>query len=550
MAVTRLASNPGYRRRVLLYLSLMFGVWCLLVFPVLAELRIHEGKELYALLWFLGYAFLSITTSYAFTTYAGYLFVKAPPALPELHFTPDKTVAIICPVRNEEVGLYERLKFSLGGNFGKGIDFWLLSDSDEPEEAREREVVEALRRDFPEARIHYRRRAEHKHFKPGNMAEWLFCQGGRNYDYFFVLDADSLVTPGTVEKLLRKAEHPNNWDIWHFQCRTAILHDFTHFAHLQKIALEIHERLVFPTIYAICGQWISYGHSNFVNTRGFMLAMPPTDELSHDVWDAAALDRVGYRSVIATDVTVYEEAPANYFVAHKRDKRWCQGSLSALKLLGDSRVSLIQRFFVFQGGVQFINNVVFFFWLLLQFWNMVFWGNYALDFPVNFSLGPFAMNRTLFLVTAFALLTFWLNSFLVARSLKEVRNFLACLVYSNLTMMANLVNGCLNVLSIFFSPLRSWVPMEKDPFAKSPVLNLFKKTILPSLVSLFFLILAWASGHTWWIILTSPMLLGGFLSPLILWWSGRERHFETPTQEKTPEPEKAFAPEEEALVNA
>lgn len=522
----RLTANPGYQKRVLFYLSLMFGVWCGLVFPVLQELRVHEGKEFYALLWFLGYAFLSITTSYAFTTYAGYLFVKPPQALPELPSTPNKSVAIICPVRNEEVGLYERLKFSLDGNLGREIDFWLLSDSDELEEERERGVVESLRRDFPEMKIHYRRRQEHKHFKPGNMAEWLFCQGGRNYDYFFVLDADSLVTPGTVEKLLRKAEHPANWDIWHFQCRTAILHDFTHYAHFQKIALEIHERLVFPTIYAICGQWISYGHSNFVNTRGFMLAMPPTDELSHDVWDAAALDRVGYRSVITTDITVYEEAPANYFVAHKRDKRWCQGSLSALKLLADSRVSVIQRFFVFQGGVQFINNVVFFFWLLLQFWNMVFLGNYALDFPVNFSFGPFAMNRTLFLVTVFALTTFWLNSFLVARSRKDAREFFACLVYSNLTMMASLVNGCLNVLSILFSPLRSWVPMEKDPFARSPLMKLLKNTILPSLVSLCFLILAWASGHTWWILLASPMLLGGLMSPLILWWSGMERTIE------------------------
>lgn len=547
----RLTSNPEYKTRVTLYLSVMFAVWCLLVFPVLGELRAHEGKELYALLWFLGYAFLSITTSYAFTTYAAYLFVKAPQPLPELEHTPEnKRVAVICPVRNEEVGLYERLKFSLRGNLGKGIDFWLLSDSDEDQEPREQNVVECLRKDFPHAKICYRRRSDHKHFKPGNMAEWLFCQGGRNYDYFFVLDADSLVTEGTVEKLLRKAEHPENWGIWNFQCRTAILHDFTRFAHLQKIALEIHERLVFPTIYAICGQWISYGHSNFVNTLGFMVAMPPTDELSHDVWDAAALDRVGYRSVIATDVTVWEEAPANYFVAHKRDKRWCQGSLSALKLLGDNRVSVIQRFFVFQGGVQFINNVVFFFWFLLQFWNMVFCDYYALDFPVNFSIGPFAINHVLFWVTCFAMVTFWVNSFLVARSLKDVRDFLACLIYSNLTMMTNLVNGCLNVLSIFFSPLRTWVPMEKDPFAKFPVVNLLKKTLTTSLLSLLFLILAWISGHPWWILLTSPMLVGGVLSPLVLWWSGRERRLEPEPVETQGDEERSWVPEEEALLKA
>jgi hypothetical protein len=531
----RVTSNPNYKNRVLIYFAVMGTVWAFLVFPVLLELRVHEGGALFALLWFLSYAFLSITTAYAFTTYIAFLFVKPPRPLPELEHTPsDKSVALVCTVRNEEVGLYERLKFSLNGNIGGPIDFWLLSDSDESQEDRELVIAERLREDFTGTKIFYRRRKEHIHFKPGNLAEWLFCRGGRDYDYFFILDADALVTPGTIEKLLRKAEHPDNWDIWHFQCKTSILHDYTHFAHLQKIALEIHERLVFPTIYAICGQWISYGHSNLVNTKGFLIAMPPTDELSHDVWDAAALDRVGYRSVIAIDTTVYEEAPANFLVAHKRDKRWAQGSLSAFKLLGDSRVSLIQRFFVFQGGVQFLNNVVFSFWLLLQFWNMVFWGNIGLDFPVNFSVASFAMNQTLFFVTLGAMGTFLGYPFLVARTFKEVKNYSWGLLYSNLTMMNSLINGCSNVLGIVFSPMRSWVPMEKDPFAQSPTLNLFKKTLPTSLISICLWWLAWRSHHAWWIVLTSPMLLGGVLSPLICWWSGRGRCIEEEPNQEVP----------------
>ncbi len=531
----RLTTNPGYQKRALIYFAATLAVWGVLVLPVALEMKIREGHVLYAAVWMLCYAFLSLTTALTFTIYASYFIVSAPAPLPELASTPaDKSVAVICTVRNEEVGLYERLKYTLEGNLNAQTHFWLLSDSDERQEAWEKTVINRLRADYPGQTIRYRRRKEHKHFKPGNLAEWLFCHGGRDFDYFFILDADSLMKSGTIEKLLRKAEHPANWDIWHFQCKTAIIHDFTYFAWLQKMALEIHERLVFPTLYGIFGQWISYGHSNLVNTRAYLMVMPPTDELSHDVWDAAALDRLGYRSAIVMDMTVYEEAPANYFIAHKRDKRWGQGSISAMKLLLDGRLSLAQRFFVFQGGVQFINNLVFLVWLLIQFWNMVFAGHFAFDFPVNFQFGSFALNRTLFLTTAVAMITFLASSFFAVRSLRDLWNYSCCLLHSNLIMMNNLVNGSLNVLSILFSPQRLWTPMEKNPFAACPPVLLLKKTSVASLLSIFLWILAWESGHPWWLLLTSPMLLGGIFSPLICWWTGRKRSILRPEMEASP----------------
>lgn len=539
----RLTANPKYKNRVALYFSAMILVWCVLVLPVLLQVHVEEGREIYAFFWCFGYAFLCITTAYCFTTYVCYFFTRASKPLPELDHTPEnKTVAIVCPVRNEEVGLYERLAFSLNGNTAKHIHFWLLSDSDPDQEKRERGVIARLQAEHPESKIYYRRRQEHSHFKPGNLAEWLFCRGGRHYDYFFILDADSLVKPGTIERLLRKAEHPANWDIWHFQCKTAIIHDFSYFAHIQKIALDVYERLVFPTIYSICGQWISYGHSNLLNTRGFILAMPPTDELSHDVWDAATLDRVGFRSVIVTDVMVYEEAPVNDLIARKRDKRWTQGSLSALKILGDSRVSIIQRFFVFQGAAQYINNFVFLAWILLQFWNMVTWDYYALNFPINFQLGPFAMNRTLFFSTVFSITTFIGHPFLVAKTKKDVKDYLSLILFSNITMLYNLVNGTLNVLSVFMSPLKSWAPMEKDPFAKHEVLNMIRKTLPPSFFALFLAVMAWRTDHRWWLLFTSPMVFGGILSPLICWWGGQPRRIESgPSQvRETPEKEKSL----------
>ena len=100
--------------------------------------------------------------------------------------------------------------------------------------------------------------------------------------------------------------------------------------------------------------------------------------------------------------------------------------------------------------------------------------------------------------------------------------------------MNNLINGCLNILTVVLCPIRLWVPMEKDPFAQSPALNLLKKTLPTSLVSICLWYLAWRSHHAWWIVLTSPMLLGGVMSPLICWWSGKVRHIETEPNQEAP----------------
>lgn len=522
--MVRFTVNPEYRIRTILYLLMTMVVWAGLIFPVLGQLRICENAAIYALLWFFGYAILSFTAANAFTTYLAYLFVKPPLPLPELDHTPEnKTVAIACPVKNEEAGLYERLKFSLTGNIGPHIDFWLLSDSDEDQEERERDVVKRLRKEFNADNLYYRRRNECTDFKPGNIFEWLLCHGGADYDHFFTLDADCIVMPGTIEKLLRKAEHPANRRIWLFQCKTAIIHDYTHFARIQKIGLEIHERLVFPTIYAICGQWISYGHSNFMNTKGFIMANPPTAELSHDIWDAAALDEAGHCTVIVTDCMVYEEAPANFLVAHKRDKRWTQGSLSALKIIVNNKVSVIERFFVLIGGLQFLNNAIFLPWIILQFCNMVFWSCSLIQFPIDFSIGRYAMNGTLLFVTAFSIGTFLFLPFLVAKNLKDLRSYTWYLLFANFTIMTNLVSGCLNCLSVLICPTRAWAPMEKNPFARSPVFNILNKTVPTSVISLILFTLAWQSRHVFWIVFTSPVLLGGIGSPIIMWWSGTAR---------------------------
>ncbi len=499
-------------------------MWMLLVFPVFHQMNFKSGTDIYSWIWIICYSGLSICTAYSLSLFIAYLFVDSNPRLPELKTRLTTTTAVIvCPVRNEEIGLYERLQFTLKDNIGNGVDFWLISDSDAASEPRELETIARLRIDYPGTNIFYRRRDIHKDFKPGNISDWLILHDGCRYDYFFVLDADSLMVPNTMDKLLRIADHPQNDDIGHFQCQTDIVHDFTHLSHLAKINLKFCERLIFKTTYAVFGQWISYGHSNLIRTQAFIRADLPTDELSHDVFDIALLDRAGYRSVLLSDITVYEEAPANYLEAHKRDRRWTQGSLSACKLLLDDRISLVERFYVFHGGWAYVSNFLGLIWLFLQFGDMVVGHHDINRFPATMAWGSFSINFILFLETVLTIGMIWGAPFMVVKSFQEIVEFAWSVLFGNLTFFNNVVQGARNVISVIISPLHKWTPMGKDPFINNPFSVLFKEIRLTVFISALLLVFAWKTDHIWWIILAGPLVVGGILSPVTLWWSGRTR---------------------------
>ena len=132
-------------------------------------------------------------------------------------------VAIAMPVYNEDTS---RVMAGLKAMYlalektgkGESFDFFVLSDSTDPEKWIREEYIWSLlcRRLKAFGRIHYRRRSVNTDKKAGNLLE--FCQDwGRCYRYMITLDADSLMGGDELVNLVRIMERNHNVGI----CQTA-----------------------------------------------------------------------------------------------------------------------------------------------------------------------------------------------------------------------------------------------------------------------------------------------------------------------------------------
>ena len=165
------------------------------------------------------------------------------------------STALIFPIYNEEVsrvcaGL--RATFESVARTGEleKFDFFLLSDSTNPNIwVEEEQRWFALARDLGAiGRIFYRRRPNNEGKKSGNIRDFLNAWG-RRYRYFVVLDADSVMSGGTLVDLVRLMEaHPAAGLI---QSAPALVNAQTAFARIQQFG----QRLYSPIFEAGFNYW-------------------------------------------------------------------------------------------------------------------------------------------------------------------------------------------------------------------------------------------------------------------------------------------------------
>src|SRR5699024_9595509 len=138
--------------------------------------------------------------------------------------------------------------------------------------------------------------------KSGNVADFL-RRWGRNYKYFVVLDADSLMGAETLSDLVRLMEcHPR---VGILQAPPSIVRARSLFARVQQFANRLYG-LLFSTGLASLqlGDGAYWGHNAIIRTRPFMrfCGLPALHGvglfrgsiLSHDFAEAAFMRRSGY----------------------------------------------------------------------------------------------------------------------------------------------------------------------------------------------------------------------------------------------------------------
>ena len=101
--------------------------------------------------------------------------------------------------------------------------------------------------------------------KAGNLNSWLHLSG-RRFSYAVILDADSKMTPDTIDKLVRAAEHPQNSRIAIFQAKIEPEKPTTVFSNIIGIGARSWAR-VLERVHANLGILLSFGHNQLLRLQ-------------------------------------------------------------------------------------------------------------------------------------------------------------------------------------------------------------------------------------------------------------------------------------------
>jgi membrane glycosyltransferase len=254
------------------------------------------------------------------------------------------------------------------------FDAFILSDTTDPDIFIAEEVAFlGLRARLTDARIYYRHRPKNDAKKAGNIAEWLQRFGGR-YEHMIVLDADSLMTGGTLVRLVAAMErHPG---VGLIQTFPLMVNATTPFARVQQFA----GRLYGPLIAYGLAWWHGadgnyWGHNAVLRTRAFAesAGLPTLSGprpigghiLSHDFVEAALMRRGGWGILMAPALPgSYEESPPSLTEYAARDRRWCQGNLQHAGVLPARGLHWVTRLHLATGIGSYLAAPL---WLLFLF---------------------------------------------------------------------------------------------------------------------------------------------------------------------------------------
>lgn len=285
--------------------------------------------------------------------------------------SPLRTV-VVMPVYNEDpervfAGLRSIWQSLQETGCGDAFDLFVLSDTRSPqcwvqEELNWYQLCEDLN---AHGRIFYRNRVQNTARKSGNIAE--FCEHwGGHYRYMIVLDADSIMGGATLVKMMEVMEG---------QPQVALLqtppvpvgHDS-----LFVRVLQFSSSLYGSMFTAGLNFWQMYdgnywGHNAIIRLKPFTehchLPKLPGNEpfggeiFSHDFVEAALLRRAGWEVWLAYDLgESYEELPTTLIDYAKRDRRWCQGNLQHVGVLGVRGMRPLSRLYMLMGIMSYLSS--------------------------------------------------------------------------------------------------------------------------------------------------------------------------------------------------
>lgn len=249
----------------------------------------------------------------------------------------------------------------------------VLSDSNQADAwIRETAAIERLRTALaPVMPVWYRRRWRNIARKSGNLQDFITRWGGR-FEHMIVLDADSLIEPATLKRLVEMMQADPALGI--LQTAPQLIGARTFFARLQQFAACVYGPVIARGVAAWSGDSGNYwGHNAIIRIAAFAesCGLPELEGrapfgghvLSHDFVEAALMRRAGWKVRMTTDCGgSWEESPPSLIDVAVRDRRWAQGNLQHMKIIGATGLAFVSRLHLGIGIMSYLSSPM---WLLM-----------------------------------------------------------------------------------------------------------------------------------------------------------------------------------------
>ncbi len=291
---------------------------------------------------------------------------------------PGGLTALVMPIYNEDptrtTAALQAMAEALGRiGANAAFEIVVLSDSTNADAwIRETVAVGALRRSLAAVMpVWYRRRWRNVARKSGNLEDFVTRWGGR-YDHMIVLDADSLIDATTLKRLVQMMHEDPALGI--LQTAPQLIGARTFFGRLQQFAASAYGPVITRGLAAWSGDSGNYwGHNAIIRVRAFAdcCGLPELEGrkpfgghvLSHDFVEAALMRRGGWKVRMTTECGgSWEESPPSLIDVAIRDRRWAQGNLQHMKIIGASGLSFASRLHLGIGIMSYLSSPL---WLLM-----------------------------------------------------------------------------------------------------------------------------------------------------------------------------------------
>ncbi|MEZ5936523.1 MAG: glucans biosynthesis glucosyltransferase MdoH [Alphaproteobacteria bacterium] len=258
--------------------------------------------------------------------------------------------ALIMPVYNESPIATTTALQAMGealaeAGVGERVEIVILSDSTQPDAwVQETQAFARLRAALlGRMAVWYRRRWKNVGRKSGNVEDFVKRWGGR-YDFMVVLDADSLMSAETIIGLIRAMEADERLGL--LQTVPNLAGGRSLFARLQQFAGSSYGPVVANSVAAWQGDDGNYwGHNAIIRLIAFAeacgLPVLPGKKpfggeiMSHDFVEAALLRRAGWAVRMVPERSgSWEDSPPSLLDTAIRDRRWAQGNLQHVSVIG------------------------------------------------------------------------------------------------------------------------------------------------------------------------------------------------------------------------